>query len=173
MEESVTLDEVKQYFGQPIHVAASFLGISMDSLRKICRQNGIKRWPSKKSQLKIISQDNKRKSTEAIFSSETLESKILKVSDPSLINERITLKRTYKSCLNQDTLIHVFSFLEFSSIRNVSLVSKYFHEIHEEELSLMKRVFYFSPEEIMGRRFSIEYLKKTNKAILEVDSYLN
>ena len=43
-----TLDELSQYFHLPINDVARDLGVCATVLKKICRKNGIKRWPHRK-----------------------------------------------------------------------------------------------------------------------------
>ena len=43
-----TLDELSQYFHLPINEVAKELGVCATVLKKICRKNGIKRWPHRK-----------------------------------------------------------------------------------------------------------------------------
>ena len=174
MDESITIQDVQKYFGQPIHIAASFLGISMDSLRKICRRNGIKRWPSKKTQIKLLNQDNKRTSSQGEIFDQTIEvRKLQKLPTRLLQNESILKQRENKYCVDTETLIRIFSFLEFGSIQNVALVSKYFYKVNQEELYLMKKVFLLSPYiyQIKDNRYSIEYLQNANQEIAQVESY--
>lgn len=45
---SITLDDLKQHFGEKREEAAESLGVSISTLKRICRENGISRWPSKK-----------------------------------------------------------------------------------------------------------------------------
>lgn len=44
----VKLDELSQYFHMPEKMVAKQLGVCLTSLKKICRQNGITRWPYRK-----------------------------------------------------------------------------------------------------------------------------
>mmetsp|Transcript_28815 Transcript_28815/g.66582 ORF Transcript_28815/g.66582 Transcript_28815/m.66582 type:complete len:292 (-) Transcript_28815:47-922(-) len=44
----VKLDELSQYFHLPEKAVAKQLGVCLTSLKKICRQNGITRWPYRK-----------------------------------------------------------------------------------------------------------------------------
>lgn len=45
---SVMIEELRQYFRLPEKVVAKKLGICLTSLKKVCRSNGINRWPYRK-----------------------------------------------------------------------------------------------------------------------------
>uniref|UniRef100_A0A0D6QR16 RWP-RK domain-containing protein n=1 Tax=Araucaria cunninghamii TaxID=56994 RepID=A0A0D6QR16_ARACU len=47
-DESLTFDEVAKFFSVPIAEAANILGVCSSVLKKICRDNGIPRWPYRK-----------------------------------------------------------------------------------------------------------------------------
>jgi hypothetical protein len=44
----VTMDELTQYLHLPEKMVAKELGICLTSLKKLCRQHGITRWPYRK-----------------------------------------------------------------------------------------------------------------------------
>ena len=44
----IQVEELSQYFNMPEKAVAKKLGICLTSLKKICRQNGITRWPYRK-----------------------------------------------------------------------------------------------------------------------------
>jgi hypothetical protein len=46
--QSLDMAEVSKYFCLPEKDVAKHLGVCLTSLKKICRQNGIKRWPYRK-----------------------------------------------------------------------------------------------------------------------------
>ncbi|KAK9088182.1 hypothetical protein Scep_027264 [Stephania cephalantha] len=45
---SLTLDDISKHFSVPIADAATFLGVCTSVLKRICRENGIVRWPYRK-----------------------------------------------------------------------------------------------------------------------------
>ncbi|WMV48188.1 hypothetical protein MTR67_041573, partial [Solanum verrucosum] len=45
---SISLDDLKQHFGKKREDAAESLDVSVSTFKRICRENGIRRWPSKK-----------------------------------------------------------------------------------------------------------------------------
>uniref|UniRef100_M1CWG3 Nodule inception protein n=2 Tax=Solanum tuberosum TaxID=4113 RepID=M1CWG3_SOLTU len=45
---SISLDDLKQHFGKKREEAAESLDVSVSTFKRICRENGILRWPSKK-----------------------------------------------------------------------------------------------------------------------------
>lgn len=45
---SVTFDEISNYFSLPLSDAATHLGVCVSLLKKICRENGLDRWPYRK-----------------------------------------------------------------------------------------------------------------------------
>ncbi|KAK3026503.1 hypothetical protein RJ639_041800 [Escallonia herrerae] len=47
-ENSITLEEIRQQFGKKNEDAAASLGVSRSTLKRLCRQYGINRWPSSK-----------------------------------------------------------------------------------------------------------------------------
>ncbi|XP_010241340.1 PREDICTED: uncharacterized protein LOC104585973 isoform X2 [Nelumbo nucifera] len=48
LDESLTFDEVSKLFSLPIAEAANILGVCSSVLKKICRDNGLIRWPYRK-----------------------------------------------------------------------------------------------------------------------------
>jgi hypothetical protein len=46
--QEIGFQELAQYFHLPIHVVSKELGICATVLKKICRRNGIARWPHRK-----------------------------------------------------------------------------------------------------------------------------
>ena len=44
----LSMQELSKYFKMPEKAVAKHLGICLTSLKKICRQNGINRWPYRK-----------------------------------------------------------------------------------------------------------------------------
>ncbi|EKX30979.1 hypothetical protein GUITHDRAFT_83535 [Guillardia theta CCMP2712] len=44
----LTMQELSKYFKMPEKAVAKELGICLTSLKKVCRQNGINRWPYRK-----------------------------------------------------------------------------------------------------------------------------
>ena len=44
----LSMQELSKYFKMPEKVVAKHLGICLTSLKKICRANGINRWPYRK-----------------------------------------------------------------------------------------------------------------------------
>jgi hypothetical protein len=48
--QAIGMTEVSKHFHLPEKQVAKELGICLTSLKKICRQNGIKRWPYRKVQ---------------------------------------------------------------------------------------------------------------------------
>eukprot|EP00961_Rhodomonas_salina_P130892 1762035-Rhodomonas_salina.1 len=61
------MEELSQYFKMPEKAVAKHLGICLTSLKKICRQNGIHRWPYRKADgalCQIKSLDKKLKKLE-------------------------------------------------------------------------------------------------------------
>mmetsp|Transcript_15012 Transcript_15012/g.30240 ORF Transcript_15012/g.30240 Transcript_15012/m.30240 type:complete len:343 (+) Transcript_15012:80-1108(+) len=59
-QRAIEMEELSQYFKMPEKAVAKHLGICLTSLKKICRQNGIHRWPYRK----IKSLDKKLKKLE-------------------------------------------------------------------------------------------------------------
>lgn len=47
-QRAIEMEELSQYFKMPEKAVAKHLGICLTSLKKICRQNGIHRWPYRK-----------------------------------------------------------------------------------------------------------------------------
>jgi hypothetical protein len=47
-QRTIGLEELQQYFGLPEKEVAKRLGICLTSLKKVCRSNGILRWPYRK-----------------------------------------------------------------------------------------------------------------------------
>ncbi|KAG5588410.1 hypothetical protein H5410_048844 [Solanum commersonii] len=45
---AISLDDLKQHFGKTRKEAAESLDVSVSTFKRICRENGISRWPSKK-----------------------------------------------------------------------------------------------------------------------------
>ncbi|KAH7511385.1 hypothetical protein ACOSQ2_000317 [Xanthoceras sorbifolium] len=45
---SLTFDEISNYFSLPLSDAATHLGVCVTALKKICRENGLDRWPYRK-----------------------------------------------------------------------------------------------------------------------------
>ncbi|KAK9093564.1 hypothetical protein Syun_028475 [Stephania yunnanensis] len=45
---ALTLDDISKHFSVPIADAATFLGVCTSVLKRICRENGIVRWPYRK-----------------------------------------------------------------------------------------------------------------------------
>ncbi|XP_059310403.1 uncharacterized protein LOC132061646 [Lycium ferocissimum] len=45
---SISLEDLKQHFGKKREEAAESLDVSISTFKRICRENGISRWPSKK-----------------------------------------------------------------------------------------------------------------------------
>eukprot|EP01125_Pyxidicula_operculata_P005840 TRINITY_DN2039_c0_g1_i2.p1 TRINITY_DN2039_c0_g1~~TRINITY_DN2039_c0_g1_i2.p1 ORF type:complete len:251 (+),score=20.35 TRINITY_DN2039_c0_g1_i2:19-771(+) len=45
---SITKEELSEYFDMPIKIAAAKLGVCTTLLKKMCRNNGIPRWPHRK-----------------------------------------------------------------------------------------------------------------------------
>jgi len=61
--------EIAQYFHKPINVAARNLNVCATVLKKICRQHGLKRWPSRRllslqKQIRITEKELKSKSVD-------------------------------------------------------------------------------------------------------------
>ena len=57
------MSDLAQFFHLPINAAAKELGICPTVLKKICRRNGMRRWPHRKVHYKH--ERNKQKSIEA------------------------------------------------------------------------------------------------------------
>mmetsp|Transcript_53097 Transcript_53097/g.108243 ORF Transcript_53097/g.108243 Transcript_53097/m.108243 type:complete len:373 (-) Transcript_53097:898-2016(-) len=73
-QRAIEMEELSQYFKMPEKAVAKHLGICLTSLKKICRQNGIHRWPYRK----IKSLDKKlRKLENAMVSAK---------DDPSMVH---------------------------------------------------------------------------------------
>ncbi|XP_024525311.1 protein NLP5-like [Selaginella moellendorffii] len=47
-EESLDFDEVAKYFSMTVAEAANILGVCQATLKRICRENGLSRWPHRK-----------------------------------------------------------------------------------------------------------------------------
>jgi len=73
--KTISLEELKEYFSLPIAKAAEALSLSESSLKKICREHGVSRWPWRK----IHSVENKiGKIKKQITKQDKEERKILK-----------------------------------------------------------------------------------------------
>ncbi|KAJ8763028.1 hypothetical protein K2173_023233 [Erythroxylum novogranatense] len=46
--QTLTLDVISEYFSLPLSDAANYLGVCVSVLKKICRENGLERWPYRK-----------------------------------------------------------------------------------------------------------------------------
>lgn len=83
-QRAIEMEELSQYFKMPEKAVAKHLGICLTSLKKICRQNGIHRWPYRK----IKSLDKQmRKLENAMVSSKEDPSMVHAVSGYSVQNE--------------------------------------------------------------------------------------
>lgn len=69
-DESLTFDEVAKFFSVPIAEAANILGVCSSVLKKICRDNGVPRWPYRKFLAGKTVEEIKR---EAVRDKETTE----------------------------------------------------------------------------------------------------
>ena len=46
--QAITRDQLREYFHLPINEVAKRLGVCATVLKKICRKNGVPRWPHRK-----------------------------------------------------------------------------------------------------------------------------
>mmetsp|Transcript_7672 Transcript_7672/g.10711 ORF Transcript_7672/g.10711 Transcript_7672/m.10711 type:complete len:322 (+) Transcript_7672:122-1087(+) len=91
------LEELAQYFHLPINEVAAELGVCATVLKKICRKNGIKRWPHRK----IKSIDTMVEALESVVPSSPEEQKQILADIATLREKRAFLEKnpnaSYKS----------------------------------------------------------------------------
>ncbi len=88
----VSIDELSQYLHLPEKAVAKELGICLTSLKKLCRQNGITRWPYRK----LKSLDKKIARAENVNSAgETEDAATLKARAEELKKEYMAVALTY------------------------------------------------------------------------------
>jgi uncharacterized coiled-coil DUF342 family protein len=93
--ESITIDDLREYFHLPLYDAAKKFGIGMTLLRRLCRKYNIKKWPYRQIEslckiiqsLEIALLDEKLSSNEQYHLIEKVQSLKLKLdairSDPN------------------------------------------------------------------------------------------
>lgn len=69
MDSNNSSAQIAQHFHKPINDAAKDLNICATVLKKICRQHGLLRWPSRKVYLILVS-ENLNSSTDGSFCSQ-------------------------------------------------------------------------------------------------------
>eukprot|EP01080_Neovahlkampfia_damariscottae_P011985 gene11985-5386_t len=159
-KSEMSREEVEKHFGQPLHFAAAFLGISVDALRKECRRLNIKRWPSKNykdtnpkkrtgstrksdktKQIKERKQQNKLISQNTSGSLDTVKLEFDQEIDDIFSSDSLSNDSYSIFSLDESEVTHIFDFLDFSSVVKVSMVCIEFHRINQPEISIMKGIF--------------------------------
>ncbi|XP_020684673.1 uncharacterized protein LOC110101214 [Dendrobium catenatum] len=97
----LTINDITKFFSLPIAEAASILGVSDSVLKRICRENGIVRWPYRKflagKNVEIINKDGTREKTKEVHELSKLAKDKVHVSTLSTSTTATSLAETFSS----------------------------------------------------------------------------
>jgi len=108
--KNISFDELSKYFHLPINQVAKELGVCATILKKICRRNGIPRWPHRKiksldkmiANLEINLTKNPSEREEIIHEIELLKAKKLEImKNPDILVSKKCKSWSYKTITNE------------------------------------------------------------------------